>query len=652
MQMTEINTAAATEVNLTIRVPLGAKLRMAPENVRKVKKDDDLGPLCDSIASEIGLLNPPTGYEEDGIYYVTAGNRRRRALERLKKERRLPEDIKALGVPFILKPKALALEISFAENAQREAMTVQEELRGYQALSEKGLDAAGIAIVTGSTHKRVAQLLSLTHVAPTILDAFLDAKISMECLQAFTLTQDHDRQLQVWGRWEGRQVSAHGVRNLLMDSTMPARDAVAQFVGRDAYVAAGGTFVVDLFQDDDDKAAAWADGALAHQLHQDKLDKIAEGLIADGWAAVEVAKDRYGYSAGLARDYPERREPTEDEAAQKAALIAKSSDGEIPEEDRAQARQELASLNASFEVWTDEQKAAGTVFLVMDWNGDLKIEKGFFVPQTADGAAGSGKAKEKPDFGHEGHQRMTRIATTSTRNAVALNPAVAYDTTVAHQAWMVLRNKSDHGYALPFAKPGCEPAEGIAIKGDREWEDLYAEWDERLPNKFLDFYPAVFALTAEEKASLLALVVATQLDGLESRADYRRPRAWAQLGLIAAHAKVNIADRWTPDAEFLKGAGKKALLRTIGEMGQNAEAFASEKKTALVEIAARHAAKARWVPAFLRSFVEPTLSDKDNISDSRKASAGSDVADMDDMVDEDLTDEVFGEDDDQSDAED
>lgn len=643
MQMTEINAAAATEVNLTIRVPLGAKLRMAPENVRKVKKDDDLGPLCDSIASEIGLLSPPTGYEEDGVFYVTAGNRRRRALERLKKEKRLPEDIKALGVPFILKPKALALEISFAENAQRESMTVQEELLGYKALSEKGLDAGGIAIVSGSTHKRVAQLLSLTHVAPTILSAFLDSQITLECLQAFTLTQDHDRQMQVWARWEGRQVPAHGVRNLLMDSTMPARDAVAQFVGRDAYVAAGGTFVVDLFQDEDDKGAAWADGALAHQLHQDKLDKITEALSADGWATVEVAQDRYGYDRGLTRSYPERREPTEDEASLKADLTAKASDGEASADDRAAAKRELASLNATFEIWTDEQKAAATVFLVMDWNGDLRIEKGYFVPQ---GEAGSAKAKEKPDFGHEGHQRMTRIATTATRNAVALNPAVAYDTMVAHQAWMVLRNKCDHGYALPFAKPGCEPAEGIAIKGDREWEDLYAEWDERLPSKMLDFYPAVFALSADEKARLLALVVATQLNGLENRADYRRPRAWAQLGLIAAHAKVNIANRWTPDAEFLKGAGKKTLLQVIGDMGHNAEAMAGEKKTELVEVAARYAAKANWIPAMLRAFVEPSLSDEHNKSDTQRLTGSPNEDDAD------LGDDDFGTDEDQSETED
>ena len=89
----------------------------------------------------MGLLNPLVGYEEDGVHYVTAGRRRLRSLERLKKEKRLPADIQALGVSFVLKPKAVALEISLAENAQREAMTVQEELSAYSALSAKGLDA-------------------------------------------------------------------------------------------------------------------------------------------------------------------------------------------------------------------------------------------------------------------------------------------------------------------------------------------------------------------------------------------------------------------------------------------------------------------------------------------------------------------------------
>lgn len=104
------------------------------------------------------------------------------------------------------------------------------------------------------------------------------------------------------------------------------------------------------------------------------------------------------------------------------------------------------------------------MFLILQHGGKLTIERAYFRA-TAQSGGGTGEAKEKPAFGHEGHQRMTRIATTAVRNAVAVNPAVAYDTMVAHQGWMVLRNRSDHGYALSFAKAGAEPAEGITVKG-------------------------------------------------------------------------------------------------------------------------------------------------------------------------------------------
>lgn len=247
--------------------------------------------------------------------------------------------------------------------------------------------------------------------------------------------------------------------------------------------------------------------------------------------------------------------------------------------------------------------------------------------------------KEKPAFGHEGHQRMTRIATTAVRNAVAVNPAVAYDTMVAHQGWMVLRNRSDHGYALSFAKAGAEPAEGITVKGDREYEDLYAAWDERLPSTYLEFFPYVVALSAGEKAELLALCVACQLNAVESRADYRRPRAWAQLGLIAAHAKVDMAERWTPDTEFLKGAGKKALTQAITDMGMDAEPFAKEKRTGLVEVVARNAAKHRWTPPMLATLAEPTLSPSHNKADIGAGPAGA-------VDDDDFSDDEFIQDED------
>lgn len=641
MQMTPIDTASATEVSGTIRVRLGAKLKVAPENVRANSKpaQDDISGLCDSIASPVGLLNPLVGYEEDGVHYVTAGRRRLRSLERLKKEKRLPAEIQAIGVSFVLKPKAVALEISLAENAQREAMTVQEELSAYSALSAKGLDASEIAAVTGSTRKRVAQLLSLSHVAPAVLEAFFTGRFDLDTLQAFTLTDDHERQLQVWGRFEGqRHITDWNVRSMLLDSTLEASDRIALFVGRDAYAAAGGTFVIDLFQDGDDTTAAWADSALAHQLAQDKLNEAVEAVRAEGWANVEVAQKSYGYEGGQRRQYPARRDATEAEAARMAELRAISNDHDIGAWDRSVAGEELRKLTETLEVWTDEQKAAGTVFLILQHGGKLTIERAYFRA-TAQSGGGTGEVKEKPAFGHEGHQRMTRIATTAVRNAVAVNPAVAYDTMVAHQGWMVLRNRSDHGYALSFAKAGAEPAEGITVKGDREYEDLYAAWDERLPSTYLEFFPYVVALSAGEKAELLALCVACQLNAVESRADYRRPRAWAQLGLIAAHAKVDMAERWTPDTEFLKDAGKKALTQAITDMGMDAEPFAKEKRTGLVEIVARNAAKHRWTPPMLATLAEPTLSPSHNKADIGAGPAGA-------VDDDDFSDDEFIQDED------
>ena len=98
-----------------------------------------------------------------------------------------------------------------------------------------------------------------------------------------------------------------------------------------------------------------------------------------------------------------------------------------------------------------------------------------------------------------------------------------------------------------------------------------------------------------------------------------------------------MADRWTPDTEFLKGAGKKALTQAITDMGMDAEPFAKEKRTGLVEIVARNAAKHRWTPPMLATLAEPTLSASHNKADiGMGGSAPAGAADDDDFADDEF----------------
>lgn len=634
MQMTKINQADAAAIDAITYVPLSATtLQVAPENVRKDsdEKADDISGLCDSIASDVGLITPLTGYVEDGVYYVTAGRRRRRALLRLKKEKRLPADIKALGVPFIVRDKAIAVEMSIAENHQRLNMTVQEELRGYIQLAEKGVEANQIAAVTGSTGKRVGQLLSLIHVAPSILDAFFDQQISLDVLKAFTLSDNHERQEQVYARFEGRNPSEYQVRRFMLDTTFDPDTRLGRLVGLEDYLAAGGQLVTDLFSD---QSAPWADSALAETLAQDKIDAALDVLRDEGWGTVEFSQEEYSFTR-LDKGQPVRREATAEEAERLATLRVILSDPEVADEAKDEAQDEIHQIQDGLTEWSDEQKVAGTAYVVLTYGGKLEFKRGYFSAKASGVSGSTVAAKEKPAFGHEGHQRMTRIATTAVRNAVSQDFGAAFDGYIAHMAWGIFRNRGDHGFALAFVKEGAEPAEGIAVKGDAQYEDAFGGWDDVLPRTLTGVFEYVVGLPMADKQRLFAVCVAAQLNGVENRADYRRPQAWAQIGLMAGRAKVKMADCWTPDAEFLKGAGKKALLQSLTDMGTDAEPFAGDKKTALVEIAARKAAEKRWVPPMLASLTEVTLHEKHNTAN--KGAAGS----FSDDEDDDFSDAAF-----------
>ena len=79
---------------------------------------------------------------------------------------------------------------------------------------------------------------------------------------------------------------------------MRAVDKRARFIGVEAYEAAGGTVLRDLFQGDD---GGWLqDVGLVDRLVAERLEREAEAIRAEGWHWIEVAPDfPYGHSFGL-----------------------------------------------------------------------------------------------------------------------------------------------------------------------------------------------------------------------------------------------------------------------------------------------------------------------------------------------------------------
>src|ERR1700722_12189521 len=107
---------------------------------------------------------------------------------------------------------------------------------------------------------------------------------------AFTVTNDHVRQEQVWEALQ-RSYSQEPfqIRRMLTERTVRASDKRAVFVGLAAYDQAGGGVMRDLFEEDD---GGWLENvALLDSLVTEKLKAEAEKVAAEGWKWIEVNVD-------------------------------------------------------------------------------------------------------------------------------------------------------------------------------------------------------------------------------------------------------------------------------------------------------------------------------------------------------------------------
>ena len=200
-----------------------------------------------------------------------------------------------------------------------------DQFRAFQALRDKDLGDAEIAARFFVTPTVVKQRLRLAAVSDKLLDIYAEDGMTLEQLMAFTVTNDHARQEQVWDAVSrSYNKEPYLIRRQLTEGAVRASDRRAQFVGMDVYEVAGGVVMRDLFQHDD---GGWLqDPALLDRLVTEKLQAEAEALRAEGWSWIAVATDfAYGHAAGLRRLTGETVDLSEEENASFAVLKAEQA---------------------------------------------------------------------------------------------------------------------------------------------------------------------------------------------------------------------------------------------------------------------------------------------------------------------------------------
>ncbi len=374
------------------------KLVLSQSNVRRIKA----GVLVEELAEDIarrGLLqglNVRPLLDEAGVetgkFEIPAGGRRFQALSLLVKQKRLA---KTAPIPCIVRDAAseiLAEDDSLAENMQRVALHPLDQFRAFMALREKGKGEEAIAAAFFVTPQIVKQRLKLASAAPALLEVYAEDGMTLEQLMAFTVNPDHGRQVQVWDAVKNAwNKEPYAIRRMLTETSVRASDRRAVFVGVDAYEAAGGVVLRDLFQGDD---GGWLeDPALLDRLVAEKLQAEAEALASEGWKWIEVATDLpYAYSHGLRRLAGDPALMTDEESAAHATLLAEyralEEEYSGPDEYSEEIDARLGQLEMAMEaleqrplIYDPAEVARAGLFVTLDRDGSLAVYRGYVRPE-------------------------------------------------------------------------------------------------------------------------------------------------------------------------------------------------------------------------------------------------------------------------------
>ena len=404
------------------------KLLLSQSNVRRIKAGVSVEELAEDIARR-GLLqglNVRAVLDAEGIdtgmFEIPAGGRRFQALSLLVKQKRLA---KTALIPCIVRDAAsdiLAEDDSLAENMQRVALHPLDQFRAFVALRDKGQGEEAIAAAFFVTPQIVKQRLKLASVAPALLEVYAEDGMTLEQLMAFTVNPDHVRQVRVWDAVKNSwNKEPYAIRRMLTETSVRASDRRSVFVGIEAYEAAGGIVLRDLFQGDD---GGWfEDPALLDRLVADKLQAEAQAIAADGWKWIEVSTDLpYGYSHGLRRLVGDPSPLSADEAAEHARLLTEyraleeeySGQDEYPEEIDTRLS-ELESAMEAFEqrplIFDAAEVGRAGVFVTLDRDGSLTVYRGYVRPEdepreetAVQDAEGAGVIGQGADVGGSGWQ--------------------------------------------------------------------------------------------------------------------------------------------------------------------------------------------------------------------------------------------------------
>lgn len=606
--------APVPENGSVLFIPL-SKLKKSPRNARKTPHPKaDIETLAASIAAHGMLQNPVVEPElkdgkPTGFYLATIGEGRRQA-QLLRAKRK--EITKAEPIRCSIETAHDAFEISLAENAVRTPMHPADQFDAFHELhATKNMNAEDIAARFGVTPAVVKQRLTLAAISPVLMQAYRDEELNLDQLTAFAFTDDHARQQEVWALL-GADCERDDILEILNGENVAADDPRAVFVGLEAYQAAGGTILRDLF--DDEHEGFLTDPALLMRLVQEKLQTLAATVKAEGWKWIEVMPS-YDYKATaemrrVSPDAPHLSDETDNQLIALEEQFNALGDDES-EETAAEAErieQEFAELRGE-DVFDSEDMACAGAIVCIGSDGEPRIERGFI--RREDDTRRNASTTPKPPKDGPAPLPENLVAELTAHRTMALRNAVGKDSDTALRAVV-------HALACATFYPHSDRKSCLQLRSESAYLTRYAEniedteaakqttarnelWIARIPDDADEMWAFILTLEQRDLLALLAVCASQAVNAVIARDS--RDTSPDHADQLAQAVQLDMRREWTPTAKsYFARVNKERILEAVRE-GVSPEAaanIASMKKAAMADIAEQRMADRGWLPAVLR----------------------------------------------------
>jgi ParB family chromosome partitioning protein len=610
-------------------VPLN-RLMPSAANVRRVRATVGVEWLAESIAAHGLLQNLTVRKAKKGKYEVVAGARRLGALRLLAKDGRLAEDA---DIPCNVRAAGSDCELSLVENVQREPMHLVDEILAYRQLAEDGMAAETIAARFGQSVVTVRQRLKLANLSPKVLDVLREDGMGVEQARALALSDSHEEQERVWFESTSWNRDPRSLRAMLTRDHVRSTERLARFVGLEAYEAAGGGVVRDLFAED--AGTFLTDPPLLAKLALEALERAAEPLRAEGWKWVEPMLEASGlYNSGYGRIYPQVRELDDEEQAQIDALAEEcealqAQVEDYVEDDPMQAADEvrlvelerqMAALEGLAKVYDPQEQALAGCVVTVDHGGALSVVRGYVKDADRDALQrlrrGGADAEDtvtatvaEPEGGYSAAlvEELTAIRTAALRVELANKPAVA----LAALLYPLVGRMFAGGYGAfeaavevsgqrrNLAASVKEPSSCRALT---VWQTVVEAWGDTLPGQPADLWAWLMEQPVDKLLELLAFVTAANLNAVKAKHDHAKARL-DNADRIAEAVGLDMRGYWEPDAAFLSRLSKAGIVEVLTEAGCSAGAVRGIEKWSKAETivtAGNLINKRNWLPLVMR----------------------------------------------------